>query len=269
MADLNIHLDIRVTPGLFRSGVAALLLSVLPTELATESVTLTTYYPAPSGVYTQMITTSNTYLARDGGNVGVGTTSPSYKLHALDSASPPILAERRVTDVSNTSGAQELWLTSAAGLPQDGFGPLLGFVGRQSGGAGSGYGSVGAVRDGSPNSGRLVFYTGNTGSQAERMTIDRDGEAGIGVANPGASLDVGPAGNGTGMIVLRQTGCLTVNFTNGVQRCDELGAPNGNYYITMAAGLYVGRWELGNVSPAPNPGGSALCCPYPTNGAVF
>lgn len=52
----------------FRAGrwlmAGAMLFSAVP-ELASESVTLTTYYPAPSGVYTQMITTGNTYLSRD------------------------------------------------------------------------------------------------------------------------------------------------------------------------------------------------------------
>lgn len=59
--------------------VAALLVLVVP-ELGSESVTLTTYYPAPSGVYTQMITTGDTYLARDSGKVAIGATSATGKL---------------------------------------------------------------------------------------------------------------------------------------------------------------------------------------------
>lgn len=74
MADLDIH--IRASPTLFRWGLVGLFLSAFAAELGSESVTLSTYYPAPSGVYTQMITTGNTYLARDQGNVGVGTKSP-------------------------------------------------------------------------------------------------------------------------------------------------------------------------------------------------
>ncbi|MBI3554076.1 MAG: hypothetical protein HY077_16390 [Elusimicrobia bacterium] len=62
-----------MTPAMFRGALTVALLSGLAAELASESVSLTTYYPAPSGVYTQMITTSNTFLARDGGKVGVGT----------------------------------------------------------------------------------------------------------------------------------------------------------------------------------------------------
>src|SRR5207249_475218 len=63
------------TPRVFRCAAVLLLLSGMAQELASENVTLTTYYPAPSGVYTQMITTGKTYLARDGGYVDVGTTA--------------------------------------------------------------------------------------------------------------------------------------------------------------------------------------------------
>jgi hypothetical protein len=51
-------------------------MTVAAGELASESVSLTTYYPAPSGVYAQMITTQNTYLARDGGGVAIGGAVP-------------------------------------------------------------------------------------------------------------------------------------------------------------------------------------------------
>src|SRR5687767_11652732 len=47
-------------------------LTVTATELASEAVTLTTYYPAPSGVYSQMITTGDTALGRDGGRLTLG-----------------------------------------------------------------------------------------------------------------------------------------------------------------------------------------------------
>lgn len=57
------------------AGAAAIMLCAVP-ELDSESVTLSTYYPAPSGVYTNMITTGNTFLARDGGAVAIGTVTP-------------------------------------------------------------------------------------------------------------------------------------------------------------------------------------------------
>lgn len=56
-------------------GAVAMMLCAVP-ELESESVTLSTYYPAPSGVYTNLITTNNTFLARDGGTVMMGTVTP-------------------------------------------------------------------------------------------------------------------------------------------------------------------------------------------------
>ncbi|OGS07491.1 MAG: hypothetical protein A2270_09505 [Elusimicrobia bacterium RIFOXYA12_FULL_51_18] len=51
-----------------------------PGFLGSETLTLTTYYPAPYGGYASLLTTGQTLLARDGGNVGIGTPSPGYKL---------------------------------------------------------------------------------------------------------------------------------------------------------------------------------------------
>lgn len=81
MADIHLHFDLVMTRRRLRWLLAGGMLFLASPDLDSESVTLTTYYPAPSGVYTNMITTGNTYLARDGGNVGIGTTGPSSKLH--------------------------------------------------------------------------------------------------------------------------------------------------------------------------------------------
>ena len=50
----------------------------------TETIQIDTYYPAPYGSYAELTTTSNTYLATEGGNVGIGTTAPgSAKLAVI------------------------------------------------------------------------------------------------------------------------------------------------------------------------------------------
>lgn len=77
MAELTVRLELSVSPRFARWGLAAALLTCPVAELGSETVTLTTYYPAPSGVYTRMITTDNTFLARDTGRVGIGTTDAS------------------------------------------------------------------------------------------------------------------------------------------------------------------------------------------------
>ena len=58
-----------------------------PRPLGSETLTLSTYYPAPYGGYVAILTTGgtaaspvNTVLARDGGKVGIGTVSPASKL---------------------------------------------------------------------------------------------------------------------------------------------------------------------------------------------
>jgi hypothetical protein len=78
MAELIVRFDVSVGQRTCRGLMAAAMFFSTVPELASESVTLTTYYPAPSGVYAQMITTGNTWLARDGGKVAVGgVTLPS------------------------------------------------------------------------------------------------------------------------------------------------------------------------------------------------
>lgn len=59
--------------------MAALLLGAAAYAIAEER-TLTTYYPSPRGVYKELRTTDNTFLAMEGGSVGIGTITPAQKL---------------------------------------------------------------------------------------------------------------------------------------------------------------------------------------------
>ncbi len=82
MSEITIRFDIRLARRTIQGTLAAAMVLAAAAELGSEAVTLTTYYPAPSGVYTQMITTGNTFLARDGAafKVGIGTILPAAKL---------------------------------------------------------------------------------------------------------------------------------------------------------------------------------------------
>lgn len=70
---LNMDLSFVYGPRTWRAPLVAVMLLAAVGDLNSESVTLSTYYPAPSGVYTNMITTGDTRLARDGGSVGIRT----------------------------------------------------------------------------------------------------------------------------------------------------------------------------------------------------
>ena len=78
----------------FTRGKALFLIALFflcwhPKVLNSETLTLTTYYPAPYGGYVSLLTTgagnANTLLARDGGRVAIGTfgAAPTAKLDIM------------------------------------------------------------------------------------------------------------------------------------------------------------------------------------------
>lgn len=86
MKKIRFHLDFSLPRLSLNGWLAGMIVVLCVPELGSENVTLTTYYPAPSGIYAQMITTGNTYLARDpGGVVGIQTTTPGASLEVAGS----------------------------------------------------------------------------------------------------------------------------------------------------------------------------------------
>lgn len=96
---LNFDLSFVYGPRTWRAPLVALMMLAAVGELDSESVTLSTYYPAPSGVYTNMITTNDTFMARDNlpaartdgsgswdSRVGLGLTNPTQKLSVQGNA---------------------------------------------------------------------------------------------------------------------------------------------------------------------------------------
>jgi len=66
--------------------VSVIYLTAIPKLADTENLVITTYYPAPYGGYVSLLTTNNTWLARDAGRVGIGTASPQSKLEVVGTA---------------------------------------------------------------------------------------------------------------------------------------------------------------------------------------
>lgn len=116
------------------AAAGALLIVVLCVgHLVSTSLTLTTYYPAPFGVYDQLRATGATgdiLLAYRGGNVGVGTASPEATLDvngAILSRSPRFL-------IHGFDNDGFFWFRTRGDEPRSAF---LGFHGRPGGDADS------------------------------------------------------------------------------------------------------------------------------------
>jgi hypothetical protein len=140
------------------------------------------WFTAPTGTAGNAITFTQAMTLNASGNLGIGTTSPSRRLHVVDSGS--FVA----TFQSSGTGVYTAWQAS---------GGTVGYIG---GAAGLGAGS--ATDFGVRAETNLIFMT-NAGS--ERMRLDSSGNLGIGTSSPGASYKLDVSGN------TRTTGYLSLN----------------------------------------------------------
>lgn len=183
MAELTVKLDLSFGKRSIGAMMAALMIFASATEVASESVTLTTYYPAPSGVYSQMITTGNTYLARDGGYVDVGNS-------AIQGAGVKMTVTGGTVGIG-TSAPSTAYVLDVNGQFHVNGAAWAALI--QSGSASAYFahsGGYGAYIDagGSANSGTYALDVNRSG--APYLFVRGDGYTGIGTAGPTQQLDV-------------------------------------------------------------------------------
>jgi hypothetical protein len=212
-----------------------------PRTLSSETLTLTTYYPAPYGGYVSLLTTDRTLLARDGGLVGVGTGAPGAKVDIVGTGAGTVdLRVNGRIQTGDGSGNGGMWLSNASDS----------FVGN--------------------NSGNTGFWTSGAGWNALQI-IKASGNVGIGTQGPTRKLDVqgdlriGTAGSpGTGGIYGL---CHTQAFGGGTSICTT-GVVTAIYGQECATGgvlLLANSTDIHTTSNwvphmAQNCSGTMLCC---------
>lgn len=206
------------------AGAFVIMLCAVP-ELDSESVTLSTYYPAPSGVYTNMITTNNTFLARDGGALAVGT-------------------------VSVVGGSK---LTVAGGSIAGTYGLTPSYVAWNTYGTGAGGAAI--YNDSGAYQGLMLVGNNSGGGGVRRvkvwdeMTVNGNTIT-TGNATIGGSVTAN-TGNFSQAIVNTTYNCITQVYGLGVQNC-----PAGRF-ATYTSGVMVKyTMTVGTTDPS----GTMLCC---------
>lgn len=200
------------------AAVAAVLLPAVPDRLASENVTLTTYYPAPSGVYQQMITTQNSFFSRDSGYVEIG-----------GSATLPAGVKMTVTGgrVGINTTAPQSQLDVNGGLAVGAYGganpaPANGLIV-------SGRVGLGTTVPANSLDVAGAAAIGYAGSAAPANGMIVSGNVGIGVSAPTAKLQVSGSGSSTVDLVV-----------NGRIRTGD-GGNSGGVWLSNAGNMFVGQ----------------------------
>lgn len=193
--------------------LAFLLLAWHPGFIGSETLTLTTYYPAPYGGYVSLLTTNQTLLARDGGNVGIGTAGPGSKLHVAG-----------VTQITDGVAAADTASYGTFGVTRPASGQTLTYI------AMTRQGNV-VKAMGVDSSNNWVFGLPQAGNQvitSPQMVITQGGNVGISNSFPSERLSVTGNISVTGDIIMTNSGyirnvCSRVQYSIGGQ----VFCPNG------------------------------------------
>ena len=255
MAELNLDIKVRLTPGMARWGIIVAVVFSCAPELGSESVTLTTYYPAPSGVYAQMITTAGTTLSRDvatGVTIGkAGVLAPLRVFGAATVDGMGRLANLETTGGnainSGNSKAADIVIGSDSGTRHDSSIMM--------------WSAASALRIFSSND---VFYINTWNQPAGTYNVA------LAAAVGQKSTFNGPV-DVDGAVVSRQLACWSYEYQYSIPAGGTQNniCPGG--YVTLTDGFMARQTILQVIPPPsagvfPNPTVSARCCPCPVGG---
>ena len=187
---------------------------------AEDTLTITTYYPSPYGVYRELrakrmaigenYTSGANYTWQDTesgsgeidfdadlvveGNVGIGTVNPASNLH-----------------IASSTGMALEYLT-AGDNSQTGIFFVTNYL------SSADYAGIGIRTDGS------LALTGGASIASPNMVINNSGNVGIGTTSPGAMLQIGA---GTGSLHVLTPGLLLKNSTSYERSIMEIHDPTG------------------------------------------
>jgi hypothetical protein len=178
------------------------------------------------------------HIMTAGGNVGIGTTSPSYKLDVLGNTRVYGSSGNDVSFILQSQGSSAPYLILNGSLTSYN---LLRFQY-----AGTDYAGIGAFN--SDITSALSFYT--NGISSERMRITSGGNVGIGTTNPGYKLEVSGDIRGTA-ISLSSTAPiqLTGNNNTATYTQTQIYANQNNTSNNTANGIFI---ERGRLSDSPS-----------------
>ena len=176
-------------------------------------------------------TSDHVTLQEAGGNVGIGTTSPSTLLHINGSGD----AIRVESTNAGAGGAQmDLLHFSASPADNDVHG-VINFGGYYSGSS-SAYGSsIKSIwTDVSSKEAKLEFYTRDDSDFTARMVIDKDGHVGISNTSPSAILHVG--GDGVSVNTTLDVSRTAIFRTTGTGNYSSSGNNSAAHAATFMRG---------------------------------
>ena len=165
----------------------------------------------------------------DAVNLGIGSTLPMARLNVVDANNPPLM-ERSALSSDALFTALRMLATKTSSMNNE-FGVTLDFTGRNTG-AMNNLAQVGAVRNGTDDSGDLVMAASTIGTFNEKMRVTRYGNVGIGTSLPRAHLQVG-----SGAPSLSLTPALGASdaLVRGKLEVDGMTYFNGNIGIATIA----------------------------------